>query len=765
MRLNPNSSLWIVFFLLFSATAFSQQKRSLNSVFMAIGQQHHVNFNFTEESVAGFEVDPPESSLSLIEKLQFIQEQTPLGFDLVNNEYVVVRPGKPTGNTVNQMTFDLNEVVIENFLTTGISKKKYGNFEIKPEKFGILPGLTEPDVLQTMQQIPGIYSTDESISNINVRGGTHDQNLFLWNGVRMFQTGHFFGLISAFNPALAHTISISKNGSSAYYGESVSSVVDISTHGKNMEKSQFGVGINLISVDFFAKIKASERTSFIVSGRRSVTDLANTPTYQSYYNRMFQNTIVTNVNSNQIVNYNTNEDFVFYDFTLQYRQKIGSKHELFIDGIGIRNQLDIEQNATVNGHFNSKFSSLQQQSLGGSLNWKSRWSSNHHTKINAYVSSYNLDAINESIENNQVLSQQNTVLDMGVRIENQHQISAEMGFGYGYQFNEIGITNFDAINAPTLTRKIKEVMRSHALTAETEFASANKKVLAKLGVRTNYFEELYKFVVEPRLQFSYAITTMLKLEILGERKSQTASQIIDLQRDFLGIEKRRWTLADGEVPMQKSAQASIGLSFQNKLWLISLDNFYKKVTGISTPGQAFQNQLELIKLNGNYAVVGSEILIRRNFEHFYGWLGYCFNRNDYDFNYFNPTQFPNNFEIQHSASAAAVYEHDNFKIALGGRWNSGRPTTTPVSFTSNIITYNDPNNHLLGAYLQFNLSASYVWNIGKSKFQANASVLNLLNKKNVLNRYYRINTLANDIESVNTYSMERTPNMSLRWSY
>ncbi|HSN49177.1 MAG TPA: carboxypeptidase-like regulatory domain-containing protein, partial [Flavobacterium sp.] len=74
---------------------------------------------------------------------------------------------------------ELNNVIANNFLTSGISKKINGEFEIKPKRLGILPGLIEPDVLQTMLQIPGIYSADESISSINVRGGTHDQNLFL----------------------------------------------------------------------------------------------------------------------------------------------------------------------------------------------------------------------------------------------------------------------------------------------------------------------------------------------------------------------------------------------------------------------------------------------------------------------------------------------------------------------------------------------------------------------------------------------------------
>jgi hypothetical protein len=90
----------------------------------------------------------------------------------------------------------MDEVITERYLTGGISKRNDGTFVIRPRRFGILPGLIEPDVLQTMQQLPGISSIDETVSNINVRGGTHDQNLFLWNGIRLFQTGHFFGLIS-----------------------------------------------------------------------------------------------------------------------------------------------------------------------------------------------------------------------------------------------------------------------------------------------------------------------------------------------------------------------------------------------------------------------------------------------------------------------------------------------------------------------------------------------------------------------------------------
>jgi hypothetical protein len=56
----------------------------------------------------------------------------------------------------------------------------------------------------------GVESTNESIANINVRGGTNDQNLMLWDNIKMYHSGHFFGLISAYNPNVTNKITVSK---------------------------------------------------------------------------------------------------------------------------------------------------------------------------------------------------------------------------------------------------------------------------------------------------------------------------------------------------------------------------------------------------------------------------------------------------------------------------------------------------------------------------------------------------------------------------
>ena len=121
----------------------------------------------------------------------------------------------------------LPTVTLSSYLAKGIEKTKKGAIVITKNDFEILPSLTEPDVLQIAQVLPGIQSYDETASNINIRAGGSDEVTILWNDIRMYQTGHFFGLISALNPNLIDNVIIYKNGTHPRYSEGVSGVVHI----------------------------------------------------------------------------------------------------------------------------------------------------------------------------------------------------------------------------------------------------------------------------------------------------------------------------------------------------------------------------------------------------------------------------------------------------------------------------------------------------------------------------------------------------------
>ena len=670
---------------------------------------------------------------------------------------------------------ELQAVIAERFIATGISKKQDGSFGIKPRKFGILPGLIEPDVLQAMQQLPGITSIDQTVSNINVRGGAHDQNLFMWNGIRLFQTGHFFGLISALNPNLAHDIRIYKNGTSAFYGESVSSAVDISSRPYDIGEGSTSFGTNMINADFYTKIQASEKANFEISARRSFTDIIDFPTYTKYSKRIFQNTIVTELNNSTDVNYRSDKEFYFYDFTAQYHQKVGDKHDLYVDMLGINNKLDFTQGTIASGNVVTELSSLRQYTVGATVGWRTEWSAKHSSEAGLYASYYNVDAANGSLEFAQTVQQENNILDTGFRFRDSYSLNSLLTVHSGYQFNEVGVENSDNINEPDFFRDQKRVLRTHALIGEAEYDSDNGKLHGRFGLRGNYLENLGKVYAEPRLQINYMLSSFWQLDVLAEMKSQSISQIVELQADFLGIEKRRWVLADDDVlPIQRSRQVSAGISYKdNNGFLVSVENFYKKVKGITTFGQAFQDQLEEVNAKGSYTVYGTEFLIQKQFGTFYAWLSYSFNNNRYSFDGIEPEKFPSNFEISHSLNSAAIYEFNKIKIALGSTWFSGRPVTPPLSSEPVInpsgdpsIIYDTPNSDNLDNFFQVNLSASYVIKATKkSQLQLGISVLNIFNRKNILNRYYRLNSAGDAIQMVNTYGLERTPNALIKFSF
>lgn len=774
------------------AEKISYLKRLTQLQFKRISEKYYTIFNDqkVDKPLCGFLIDAEsglgiENALVKIDRVNFSTFTDAKGhFEIpkLSSELIQIQHQGYTTFTINPEDLNvpdcpkfklqpilqsLDEVVTQRYLATGISKRNDGTIVIKPKKFGLLPGLIEPDVLQTMQQVPGIISVDETISNINVRGGTHDQNLFLWNGIRMFQTGHFFGLISAFNPSLAQNITISKNGSSAFFGESVSSLVDISSRTNTPESTNGSLSTNMISAEFYSKIKISDNSNFTFSARRSLTDIVESPTYSNYSDRIFQNTVITDLSTNEIVGYKSEVDFYFYDITAQFEQKIGTKHQFNIDVIAIENTLQFNQSTDVL----NKNSALEQESFGGSIQWKSEWNSKHTTEFKGYFSGYDLNSTNQTLESNQILSQKNKVLDYGFQIRNSNRLSNQLMLNTGYQFNETGVTNFDEINLPFFSRTITNVLLSHVGIIEGVYETESKNTFIRGGLRANYFDKFGVFLAEPRLQFNQALNKYWRLEILGEQKSQTLSQIIDLQQDFLGVEKRRWTLSNNDnIPIQKSNQLSLGFNFKKNNWLITLDNFYKKITGITSSSQGFVNQFELERAVGDYSVLGSEFLIQKSFNRFYTWLSYAFNDNQYDFKTLNSSSFPNNFEITHAVSWAGIYEWKKVKLALGAKWHTGRPITTPISFTVSDtnpnIVYNQPNNEKLEDYFQVNFSASKEWRLGaKSSLQTSASVMNLLNTRNSINRFYRINNGNNIVESVDTFSLELTPNFNIKFLF
>ena len=762
-----------IFYLLFflnvaylNAQTIQKEKQSLISILKILETRYGISFSFVDDTIKDKETRLPDSDLILEEALKLLKIDTQLDFQLLDKRFVVIK--KVVESETNLFRVQrLEEVIVSNYLTTGISKFNDGSITIKPETFGILPGLIEPDVLQTIQALPGVLSSDETVSNINVRGGTHDQNLLLWDGIKMYQSGHFFGLISAFNPYTTKRINVYKNGASAKYGDGISSVIDMQLPNDIDNEFKAGLGFNLINADGFAKIPLSKKTELQVSARRSVTDLILTPTYDQYFKRIFQDSDLTNSknNNNSITQ---NEQFYFYDVNVKFLYNITKKDRIRIHFLNVNNKLNYEEQSTINDRNEAFNSKLSQQNLATGITYTKDWNESLSTTSQFYVSNYDLDATNYDITNNQRLIQENEVYDGAAKIDINYAPNHQLKINGGYQFTEVGISNLEDVNNPVFRSYIKEVIRSHSVYAETGLLSNNAETHLKLGARLNYIQKFDMLFAEPRLSFSQRFLNNFRIEILGEFKSQTTTQIIDLQNDFLGIEKRRWVLSNNStIPVLKSKQASAGIHFNKNKLLISGEAYIKKVDGITTRSQGFQNQYQFVNSTGSYEIKGIDFLLNKQFSDIVSaWISYSYSTNNYTFEALNNGKsFPNNVDIKHVVDFAGTFTHRNFKLAMGLNWHSGKPVTLPDPNddpNDNEITYSSPNSSKLKDYLRADCSATYSFNISDgSRAILGASVWNIFNKKNIINSYYTLDD-DNMIIKVENQSLGITPNVSLR---
>ncbi len=662
---------------------------------------------------------------------------------------------------------ELNQILISVYLTPGLQKYVDGSTVLNTKNFGILPGLTEPDIMQSIQVLPGVESTNESIANINVRGGTNDQNLVLWDNIKMYHSGHFFGLISAYNPNLTSKIVVSKNGTSAQYSDGVSSTINMYT--KDLVSNTFsgGAGINCISADVFLEIPITKKLEFHISGRRSITDAVKSPTYTQYFDRSFQDTEI-NADSDR---YDTSSDFYFYDYTAKLLFDLNEKHHFRANIIGINNALNYSERLTNADQTQSKISTLSQRNIGYGGNWKAQWHSKLSTNFIAYFSRYDIDATDFRVETDQRLTEANQVLETGIKLNAYYKSNDNLNFLLGYQFNETGMLDHTALTNPSYIKTKKDVLLNQALFSEAEY---NKNsTYFRVGARLNYFQKFEKLLFEPRINIRQKLSPQFALKVEGEYKNQSSTQIVDFEDDFLGVEKRHWVLANNkDIPIAKSKQVSFGAEFNKKDLSAEMTGFYKIVDGITASSQGFYNNFQFINANGSYKVKGLEFLANKTAPQYSIWASYTFSINDYKFETLSPSVFPNNTDIRHSVSLGFYYKIlKDLKIAMGYIWRNGQPYTKPVEGhetiqkgNNTIVNYDSPNAENLNNFMRLDASLNYNFNLSPAiRASFTAGVINLTNKNNVINRYYRVNPNdTKDAIEVNNKSLGLTPDISFR---
>ena len=201
----------ISFIIMIPLVAFSQEKatfslgfngEALSDALVTIEGVYNVRFSYENSLIENTQITLKKRKRTLKTLLDEVSIISNLKFNIVNDRYIVITKLEEVATKVEQ----LENVIVNGYLTRGISKNKNATFRINPQVLEILPGLTEPDILESIQQLPGVVSANETASSFSVRGGISDQNRMIWDGINMYHKGHLFGMISPFNPNTTQNI-------------------------------------------------------------------------------------------------------------------------------------------------------------------------------------------------------------------------------------------------------------------------------------------------------------------------------------------------------------------------------------------------------------------------------------------------------------------------------------------------------------------------------------------------------------------------------
>ena len=250
---------------------------------------------------------------------------------------------------------------------------------------------SSPDLIKTIQNLPGVNSGTELMSGLYVHGGEGSDNLFLLDGVPMYQISHLGGLFSSFNTDVVRHLDFYKSGFPARYGGRMSSVVDVTTRDGDFDRYRGTFMIGLIDGRFqFEGPIIKGRTSFNLAVRRSWLDAVLVPVIK-YVNR-------TNKDGETI-----GGTYAFYDINASVTHRFSEDNILSLKFYNGRDRLklkldteksesyyDGDEYKTVSGTDNLHADIVWGNTLA-SLSWKYKILDNLRMKALLYYTGSNAD--------------------------------------------------------------------------------------------------------------------------------------------------------------------------------------------------------------------------------------------------------------------------------------------------------------------------------------------------------------------------------------
>ena len=671
------------------------------------------------------------------------------------------------------ITFEI-EPLIRSFLIGEVEKtaERYNKVQEpqagmeKLSSIGIknLPVLAgEKDVLKSFTWFPGVQSATEGTTELNVRGGSSDQNLYLLDNSTIYKSSHLLGMLSTFQALTTDEVNFYKGGFPARFGGRLSSVVDVKTRQPNTQSFQLDGEIGLISAKILTEIPVLKGKSGLIFAARS--------TYIDKIARIF-------VDKNEL------ESFSFYDAQIKYIHEFNKKNKLVFNYFTDRDDYYFyDRLKTVKDVFTQSKQTWTNQVL--SANYSLILNEKIQTRFFAGLSRYKMQLENKQEDPDSTLNYFNkftsTISDYSLTNNTIWDISAKLrlDIGGGFTFHKLipaQIKNQDYDTTFTVHNLNPESSIENFFYSELLY-KPQPKLNIKAGARnSNYYttgDKTYSFF-EPRLLAHYILNGNSSVKLSFSRMSQFLHL---LTNPGLGLPIDLWMISGKEVSPgfanQVSADYSRNYKTGNLQMAFNLGFYLKKMENITSylDGYSSHNfttpyffnthsSWHSIVTQGQGKARGIEIMAEKLSGDFTGWFSYTWSSVTHQFKKINNGKpFPSGFEQKHNISLVGQYRiNQKYDFSFSWDYHSGNPVTIPLyiyfpgNFNFGNATVNYKNKRNLSLYAQGErngqrMEAFHRLNIAiRRKFEAKhfygnfeLSVYNLYNRHNPF--YYYVDNV------------------------
>lgn len=572
----------------------------------------------------------------------------------------------------------------------------------------------EVDVIKAIQMLPGVQATSEGTSGFSVRGGGLDQNLIVLDEATVYNASHLMGFFSVFNNDAVRDVKLYKGDMPANYGGRLSSVLDVRMKEGNNKQFKGTGGVGLISSRLTLEGPiVNEKTSFLVSGRRTYADLF----FPLFSDEDLKKSIM-----------------YFYDLNLKMNHQINNNNRLYLSAYLGRDIFGQKGNSKAG--FGNKTATLR---------WNHQFSQKLFSNLTAIASNYDYSLSTEQGGGKYVWK--SNLLDYTVKTDFNFYPNPnnEIKFGVSATLHEL-----DPIDAWIYTKESDTTMRFPSMkNYELEYAAyisnqqkIGEKVTLKYGLRytlfqnigkstLNNFDENHEYIGsteykkgevfhsypawEPRLGLMYNINNVSSVKASYSRTYQFL-QLASVSNGGMPLDY--WFPSNKNVKPQKSDQFGIGYfrNFSNNKFETSIELFYKQMDNVidfkDHTSTLFNSRLEGDIRTGEAYSYGAEFLIRKNEGKLNGWVSYTLSRairKIPEIN--NGKEYSAPYDKPHNVNVVLNYNVTHrFTVSANWVFASGTPITFPVgSFeveNTAIPIYSERNEYRMRSYHRLDLSAT-----------------------------------------------------------